>query len=319
MDKTVLIYLIFALAVGASLFIDLGVFSKRNATVSFRSALTQTFFWVFIALCFMGFLWYEEGRQVAIEYVSAYLMEWSLSIDNIFVFIVIFSAFKVKEEHQGRVLLVGILMAIVLRLLFITIGVALVNNFHWILYVFGVFLIYTAYKMFTATDDEEFRPMESKFYRLLNTYLPLTTSDGGGRYIIRENGKPMYTSLFVVVALLGAVDFLFALDSLPAVIGISRDRMVVYSSNVFAVLGLRSLFFLLKTAISKFDYLQQGISFVLFFIGVKMLLEHWLDARIEKHTQVYFSLLFIICCLSLSIVYSILHKKRGTPSDSNTK
>ena len=206
-------------------------------------------------------------------------------------------------------------MAIVLRIIFITIGVSLVNEFQWVLYFFGAFLVYTAYKMFTATEDQEFKPEESKFYKLLKKYLPLTHHDGGGKFIIKENGKPVYTTLFVVVVLLGAIDVLFAIDSLPAVIGISRNSIVVYSSNIFAVLGLRSLFFLLRTAISQFDYLQQGISFVLFFIGFKMIAEHWINQILSKNTQVLISLAVIVTCIGGSIWYSIYHKKKGTPED----
>ncbi|MEI8052991.1 MAG: TerC/Alx family metal homeostasis membrane protein [Bacteroidota bacterium] len=315
MDKSQVIYLVFGLVVLLSLIIDLGIFSKKNHSVSIQSAALQTVFWVLIAMGFMVFIWFECGRQTAIEYLSAYLMEWSLSIDNVFVFIIIFSAFKVKEIHYGRVLLIGILMAIFLRLLFITVGVSLVNEFHWILYLFGLFLVYTSFKMFTATDDQEFKPQESKVYKILNKYLPLVNHDGNGRFIIREKGKPIYTTLFVVVILLGAIDFLFALDSLPVVLGISRSRIVVYSSNIFAVLGLRSLFFLLRSAISKFDYLQQGISFVLFFIGIKMLAEHWINIWLEKQTQVYLSLLIIVISIFGSILYSVKRKKKGTPKD----
>ncbi len=315
MDKSQVIYLVFGLVVLLSLIIDLGIFSKKNHLVSIQSAALQTVFWVLIAMGFMVFIWFECGRQTAIEYLSAYLMEWSLSIDNVFVFIIIFSAFKVNEIHYGRVLLIGILMAIFLRLLFITVGVSLVNEFHWILYLFGLFLVYTSFKMFTATDDQEFKPQDSKVYKFLNKYLPLVNHDGNGRFIIREKGKPIYTTLFVVVILLGAIDFLFALDSLPVVLGISRSRIVVYSSNIFAVLGLRSLFFLLRSAISKFDYLQQGISFVLFFIGIKMLAEHWINIWLEKQTQVYLSLLIIVISIFGSILYSVKHKKKGTPKD----
>jgi len=315
MDKNHILYFVFITVILFSLIIDMGFFSQKNHKVSIRSAALQTIFWVAVAFCFMVFIGVEKGAQTAIEFLSAYLMEWSLSIDNIFVFIVIFSAFKVKEVHFGRVLLIGILMAIFLRIIFITIGVGLVNEFHWMLYIFGVFLVYTAYKMFTATEDEEFKPEDSRFYRILKKYLPLTHEDGNGKFIIRENGKPLYTSLFVVVVLLGVIDILFALDSLPAVLGISRNSIVVYSSNIFAVLGLRSLFFLLRTAVSQFDYLQQGISIVLFFIGIKMLAAHWIDQIADKNTQVFVSLAVIVCCIGGSIWYSVYHKKKGTPDD----
>ncbi len=315
MDKTQLIYIVFGAVIFIALVFDLGLLSKKNTVVSMKSALMQTIFWVLLALAFFAFVWFERDQKVALEYLSAYLMEWSLSIDNIFVFILIFSSFNVKEKFYGRVLLIGIMMAILFRIIFITVGVALVDQFHWILYVFGVFLLYTGYKMFTSTEDEEFDPHDTKVYRFLKKFLPLAPHDGNGRYVIRENGRPMYTTLFVVVVLLAAIDLVFALDSIPAVMGITRDKMVIYTSNIFAVLGLRSLFFLLRGAVSKFDYLQQGIAIVLVFIGVKMLAEHWINQLVDKNVQVLISLVLIILCITGSIVYSMYHQKKGAPKD----
>ena len=246
-------------------------------------------------------------------------MEWRLSIDNIFVFILIFNAFGVKEKYYPRVLLIGILMAILFRVIFITVGVELVYRFTWILYIFGVFLVYTGYKMFVATEEEEFDPHESKIYKFLQKFLPLAPPDGNGKYIIRENGRPVYTTLFVVVVLLASIDLVFALDSIPAVMGISRDRLVIYTSNIFAVLGLRSLFFLLRSAVSKFDYLQQGIAIVLVFIGLKMLGEHWINEWIDNNTQTFISLGVIIVCISGSVLYSIFMQKKGEPKEVEIK
>ncbi|MFN8289366.1 MAG: TerC/Alx family metal homeostasis membrane protein [Chitinophagaceae bacterium] len=325
MTRDQITYIVFGTILVASLIADLGFLSKKNQKVTIRQALYQTFFWVGLALAFFVFLWIENGQKPALEYVSGYLMEWSLSIDNIFVFILIFSAFSVKEKHFGRVLLVGIMMAIIFRVIFITVGVVLVEKFHWVLYIFGVFLVYTGYKMFTATEDEEFKPQESKVYRFLNKFLPLAPHDGGGKYRIIENGRPAYTTLFVVVMMLAAVDLVFALDSIPAVMGIvdtktpgyePTARMVIYTSNIFAVLGLRSLFFLLRGAVNKFDYLQQGIAIVLVFIGLKMLAAHWIDMVIDKQVQVFISLGVILTCISGSIFYSIFIDKKGTPRDA---
>jgi tellurite resistance protein TerC len=195
MDKTQLIYLVFGGVILLALTFDLGLLSKKNTIVSMRTALLQTIFWVLLALGFFVFVWIEKDEKIALEYLSAYLMEWSLSIDNIFVFILIFSSFSVKEKFYGRVLLIGIMMAIVFRILFITVGVALVDRFHWILYVFGVFLLYTGYKMFTSNEDEEFDPHDTKVYKFLKKFMPLASHDGNGKYIVRENGKPMYTTL----------------------------------------------------------------------------------------------------------------------------
>jgi tellurite resistance protein TerC len=308
-------YLVFGIVLVIALVFDLGLLSKKEQKITIRQALYQTFFWVSLALAFFIFVWIEKDQQIALEYLSAYLMEWSLSIDNIFVFILIFSSFGVKEKNYGRVLLAGILMAIIFRIIFITVGVALVERFHWVLYIFGVFLVYTGYKMFTANDDEQFDPHDSKVYKFLKRILPLVPHDGDGKYSVRVNGKKFYTSLFVVVMMLAAIDLVFALDSIPAVMGISRDKMVIYTSNIFAVLGLRSLFFLLRGAVSKFDYLQQGIAIVLVFIGVKMLCEHWINKWIDKPIQVAISLGVILICITGSIFYSIFIQKRGTPPD----
>jgi tellurite resistance protein TerC len=322
------VYLVFGIVLVVALVFDLGLLSKKNKTVTIRQALYQTSFWVGLALLFFVFMWFEgpslasenagpgtvSGSQLALEFISAYLMEWSLSIDNIFVFILIFTAFSVKEKHYPRVLLVGILMAILFRVIFIAVGVTLVAKFSWILYLFGAFLLYTGYTMFTAKKDEEFEPMESGAYRFLKRIFPLTNLDGGGKYFIKENGKGVYTSLFVVVVLLAVTDLVFALDSIPAVMGISRDPLVIYTSNIFAVLGLRSLFFLLRTAVSRFDYLQQGIAIVLVFIGAKMLGEHYVSQWVDKNMQVVISLGVILVCIAGSIFYSIFmngKKKAG--------
>jgi tellurite resistance protein TerC len=318
MNKEQITYLVFGIVLILALAFDLGLLSKKNQKITIRQALYQTFFWVGLALAFFVLVWVQKGQTTGLEYLSAYLMEWSLSIDNIFVFILIFASFGVKEKDYGRALLIGILMAILFRVIFITVGVALVEKFHWILYVFGAFLIYTGYKMFTASDDEEFDPHDTKIYRLVKRFLPLVQGDHNGKFAVRdENGKRRYTTLFVVVIMLAAIDFVFALDSIPAVMGISRDKLVIYTSNIFAVLGLRSLFFLLRGAVSKFDYLQQGIAIVLVFIGIKMLSEKWINQWIDKTTQVFISLGVIMLCLSGSIFYSIFIQKKGVPEDIN--
>jgi tellurite resistance protein TerC len=308
-------YLVFGIVLLLALIFDLGLLSKKGKKVTIKQALYQTFFWVGLALAFFVFMWLENGQTIALEYLSAYLMEWSLSIDNIFVFILIFSSFSVKEKNYGRVLLIGILMAIIFRIIFITVGVALVDRFHWVLYVFGVFLIYTGYKMFITDEEEEFDPQLSRVYKFVKRFVPLVPYDGDGRFSIRKDGKKFYTTLFVVVIMLATIDIVFALDSIPAVMGISRDKMVIYTSNIFAVLGLRSLFFLLRGAVSKFDYLPQGIAIVLIFIGLKMLGEKWINEWIDKPIQVFISLGVIMACIFGSIFYSIFMDKKGLPPD----
>ncbi|MCX6331917.1 MAG: TerC/Alx family metal homeostasis membrane protein [Bacteroidetes bacterium] len=310
MTKDQIVYVVFGLVITIALVLDLGFLSKKNTTITIRQALRQTFLWVLLALGFFIFMWIEEGQKLALEYLSGYLMEWSLSIDNIFVFILIFDAFKVKEMYLSRVLLIGILAAIVFRILFITVGVAIVAQFSWVLYLFGLFLLYTGYQMFVADEDAAFDPHESKIYKFLKSFLPLTPSDGDGKFMIRQNGKPVYTTLFVVVILLAAIDIVFALDSIPAVMGISRSSLVIYTSNIFAVLGLRSLFFLLRGAVNEFEHLQKGIALVLIFIGVKMLGEHYINMVMDKNAQVLLSLLVILFCITGSIFYSIFSNKR---------
>lgn len=313
MSKDQIVYSVFGCVIAVALVLDLGFLSKKNAVISVGQALKQTFLWVLLALGFFVFVWIEEGQKIGLEFLSGYLMEWSLSIDNIFVFILIFDSFKVKEKNYPRVLLIGILAAIVFRILFITVGVALVAKFSWVLYIFGVFLVYTGFHMFMADGDENFDPNESKIYKFLKKIFPIGSTDGDGKFVIRDhNNKPVYTSLFVVVILLAAIDIVFALDSIPAVMGISQSSLVIYTSNIFAILGLRSLFFLLRGAVNKFAFLQQGIAIVLVFIGVKMLGEHYINLWMDKNSQVLLSLLVILFCIMGSILYSIFINKQKT-------
>ena len=283
-----------------ALVFDLGLLSKSSSNITIKKALWLTVFWVSLAFAFFGFMWWEDGRTIAVEYISAYLMEWSLSIDNIFVFILIFNFFGIKEQFYARVLLIGILMAILFRMVFIAVGIELVNRFEWVLYIFGAILIYTGISIFRAKAEEEKNFEENRVYKLLKRILPITPNDGGGKWVIRKDGKRYYTSLFVVVIMLATTDIVFALDSIPAVFAISQKPIVVYTSNIFAVLGLRSLFFLLKGAANKFAHLQQGIAIILIFIGGKMLAE-WIDV----HVPIYISLLVIVTCIVASIVYSV--------------
>jgi tellurite resistance protein TerC len=300
MNRDQLTYLLFGGIVLVALIFDLGLLSKKNSHITIKKALWQTIFWVILAIGFMVFVWHEYGRTIAIEYISAYLTEWSLSIDNIFVFILIFSYFGMRQAYYARVLLIGILMAIVFRVIFITIGIALVERFEWLLYIFGAILVYTGIKMFAAKHNDEPNLSENKVYNFIRRFLPITNEDGGGKFTIRKNGKRYYTAIFVVVIMLATTDVVFALDSIPAVFGISTHRVVIYTSNIFAVLGLRSLFFLLRGAVNKFAYLQQGIAIVLIFIGLKMLAEIF-----HIVIPIVISLLVILVCLVTSIIYSI--------------
>lgn len=316
MDKEQLIYLVFTAVIIIALIFDLGLLSKKNTVINLKKALLQTGFWVLLSFLFCGFIVYEnnegQGKHDAILYISAYLLEWSLSIDNIFVFIIIFSFFKVKENSYSRVLLLGILMAIVFRIAFIALGSELVARFNWVMYIFGIFLLYTGFKMFSSKEEAEFNPEENWAFKGMKKFLRTTNDDGDGKFIVYKNSKAYFTKLSMVVLMLGLIDIVFAIDSIPAVFSIipnPNKKLLIFSSNIFAVLGLRSLFFLLKGAASEFDYLQQGIAIVLLFIGVKMLVANWV------HVPIWASLLMIVVCIAGSIIYSMYHKRKGVPDD----
>lgn len=304
MTSTEWTYLVFGIVLLTAIIFDLGLLSKKGHIISIKQAFFQTVFWVSLAIGFGVFIWFEDGQGLAMEYLSAYLMEWGLSIDNIFVFILIFSFFNIPERHANRVLLLGILLAIILRIIFITIGIALIEQFHWILYIFGGFLVYTGVKMFVVDSEAEFDAQNNIVYKLLKRLLPITQDNSSGKFTQVIDGKKHYTMLFVVLILLAATDIVFALDSIPAVFAITQHKMVIYTSNIFAVLGLRSLFFLLKGAVAKFKYLKEGIAIVLIFIGVKMLIDYF-----GIHFPIIVSLLAIVVFLGGSILFS-LYKNR---------
>jgi tellurite resistance protein TerC len=316
MTTTQIAYLTFGGVIILALIFDLGILSKKNQVISIKTAAKQTLFWVGLSFVFFAFLWWEENPNVALKYITAYLMEWSLSIDNIFVFILIFSFFKVSETDAGRALLVGILLAIVFRILFIALGIELINRFHWLLYIFGAFLVYTGIKLFTKNEEEEeFNPSSSKIYKWFTSLFRVAEAPPNGRYIFRYKGKTFFTRLSVVVVMLAATDIVFALDSIPTVVSLVRDDpkipfsesdiLVIYSSNIFAVLGLRSLFFLLKGAVNKFSYLQQGIAFVLIFVGIKMLIEFF-----HIKIPISISLAVIVVSLGTAMLYSLYKAKK---------
>jgi tellurite resistance protein TerC len=298
-------YLIFGIVLVVAIIFDLGLLSRKSHSISIKQAFVQTMFWVFLGCGFFVFVWFEDGRKIALEYISAYLMEWGLSIDNIFVFILIFSYFRIPSVHANRVLLLGILLAIILRVIFITVGIALIDRFYWLLYLFGAFLVYTGFKMFFVNTEEEFDPEDNVVYKFLKKHLRLSHDNSSGKFTQKINGKTHYTMLFVVMIMLAATDIIFALDSIPAVFSITQNKMVIYTSNIFAVLGLRSLFFLLQTAVEKFKYLKEGIAIVLIFIGLKMLVSFF-----DIHVDISISLLVIVVCLGGSVLFSIYKNKQ---------
>ncbi|MFM7194753.1 MAG: TerC/Alx family metal homeostasis membrane protein [Bacteroidota bacterium] len=301
---------VFALVILVFLLLDLGLFNKEPKAIDTRSALKQSIFWVSVSTVF-GILVYffdERGADGSLEYFSAYLTEYALSVDNIFVILLILKYFSVKEEYYHKILFWGILGALVFRGVFIFVGALLVAKFHWILYLFGAFLVYSGIKIYFNDQEDEMDPGTNPILKLCKRWLPVSHDDGGGQFTLRENGKLMFTPLFLVVVLIETTDLVFAVDSIPAAFAISQSEFIIYTSNIFAVLGLRAMFFLLSGVIDRFYLLQKGLSIILFFIGAKMLVElgagRLPDWLVHLHPGISFG--FIILTLALSIIFSVI-------------
>lgn len=327
------LYGVFGTVIVVFLLLDLGLFNKTAHKISTKSALYQSIFWVVISTIF-GYLIYlrgpyeslEGGQMVSlsgfdatVQYFSAYLTEYALSVDNIFVILLILKYFKVKEEYFHKVLFWGILGAVFFRGIFIFVGAILIHKFHWILYIFGVFLIYSGIKIYFEDDDEKIDPEKNPILRFCRKYLPITKDEMGGQFMARIGGKLMFTPLFLVIILIETTDLIFAIDSIPAAFAITTNEFIIYTSNIFAVMGLRAMFFLLSGIIDKFYLLQKGLSVILFFIGAKMLLEmgKGYDFLPEIITDIppTISFIFIIITLTLSIVFSIIIPRKSKESD----
>lgn len=264
------VWMFFYAVVLIALFIDIGIVNRRSHAPTRTETITWSIIWVSLALGFNAFIFWQFGLAHAKLFLTGYLIELSLSIDNLFVFLLIFGYFKVPKKYQHRVLFWGIFMALVMRLAMIFAGAELVESFSWVLYVFGGFLIYTGIKMFG--DDEAFEPEESAIVRLTTRLVPITKTYDGERFFVKIDGKRTGTLLLLVLIVINVADLVFAVDSIPAIFGITTDRFIVYTSNIFAILGLRTFFFLLLEMAEKFHFLKYGLAFVLTFIGAKMLL-----------------------------------------------
>ena len=269
MSETALLWIFFNVFVLAMLALDLGVFHKKSHEVSVREALTWTVVWITLAMCFNLFVFYYFDKEKALEFFTGYIIEKSLSVDNIFVIILIFSYFQVPSAYQHKVLFWGILGALVMRVTFIPTGVELIHRFHWLIYIFGGFLIYTGIKMLTS-GDVKIDPEKNPLVKLARRVMPITPSFEKDRFFVKRNGSTWATPLFLVVILIETTDLIFAVDSIPAILAISDDSFIVYTSNVFAILGLRSLYFALAGIEKYFKYLKYGLSAILVFVGVKM-------------------------------------------------
>jgi len=288
--------------------VDLGIFHRNAHSVGVKEALTWSAVWVTLALAFSGFVWTQFGRDAGIEYLTAYLIEKSLSVDNIFVFIVIFASLKIPQAYQHRVLFWGILTALVLRAIMIFAGVALIQRFHWLMYVFGAFLIFTGVKLFVARNEEE-QPANSRVTRAVSRLVPFTDQLHGSHFWAIEAGKRVGTPLLLCLLLIEVSDVVFALDSIPAIFAVTTDPFIVFTSNVFAILGLRSLFFVLAGAMEKFSYLKVGLAMILVFVGAKMTAVDFVKI------PAVVSLGIIASILAGSVVASILKTRRDDDRD----
>ena len=309
MPVSPIFWIVFAVVVLGMIAIDLGIFTRKSHTVSFREALTWTGVWATLATCFGIWIWNSQGQTKGLEFFNGYLIELSLSADNVFIFALIFRNFGVPPQYQHKVLIWGVLSALVMRFILIGIGVQLINQFHWILYIFGAFLVYTGVKMLWSRSEEEEDPSDNPVVRYARRVLPLTPTWVGDRFWVTENGKRFFTPLFIVLICIEISDLIFAVDSIPAVFGITQDQFIIFTSNVFAIMGLRSLYFVLSGVIDKFHYLKPGLGLILAFVGVKMLLGHT-DYKIGNE----FSLAFTILVLAASIIGSMVFPK--APSGS---
>jgi tellurite resistance protein TerC len=314
-----LLFGVFGAVIILFLLVDLGVFHKKHQKVSQKEALQQSIFWVIVSAIYGVIIYfYGPGPQASLEFFSAYVTEKALSVDNIFVILLILKYFKVKEEYFHNILFWGILGAIVFRAVFIFVGALLISQFHWILYIFGIFLIYSGVKIFNEDEDMEIEPEKNPIVKWSRKVLPLTKSDYDGKFFIRRMGKVMFTPLFIVILLIESTDLIFAVDSIPAAFAITQNEFVIYTSNIFAVMGLRAMFFLLANVLDKFYLLQKGLSVVLIFIGAKMLLENsyvqqglgWLFNVEHVHIPIFLSFGIIIFALVASIVLSLIFPKK---------
>ncbi|MFZ5434532.1 MAG: TerC family protein [Calditrichota bacterium] len=273
MSLVLLKWILFNLFVIGMLALDLGVFHRKAHVVKMKEALLWSAFWIALSLLYNVFVYFWKGPQPALEFLTGYLIEKSLSVDNIFVFVMLFSYFKVPAEYQHRVLFWGILGALILRGILIAVGAALIATFEWVIYLFGVFLIYTGFKMALA-KEHGVDPSHNPVVKWFRKFVPVTKYYCGQRLVIGKMGRIVATPLLLVLVTVELTDLLFALDSIPAIFAVTRDPFIVYTSNVFAILGLRALYFALAGVVHKFRYLKYGLGIVLSFVGVKMLLSH---------------------------------------------
>ena len=286
--------------------LDLGVFHKHTHVVPVKEAIVWSIVWISLALIFNIFVFFEFGKVKALEFLTGYVIEYSLSVDNIFVFILIFSFFAVKPQYQHKILFWGIVGALVMRGIFIFAGVALINRFHWIVLIFGGFLVFTGIRML-FTKEAEVDPEKNPIVKFFKRFLPVSHELHGDKLFIRQNHRLYATPLFLVLLIIETSDLIFAVDSIPAILAISHDRFIVYTSNIFAIMGLRSLYFAIAGIMGLFRYLKIGLAFVLTFVGLKMLFAYF-----SLDIPIVISLLIIISILLVSVLASVFIKTGKT-------
>lgn len=302
----------FATFIVTMLVLDLGVFHRRAHAVSLKEAGIWVAVWVSLALIFNLVVYYLKGSQAALAFLTAYLIEESLSIDNMFVFLMLFAYFGVKAEHQHRVLFWGIVGALVMRGIFIAAGVTLLAKFHWLIYVFGAFLVYTGIKM-ASPKVMEVHPEHNPVLKLACRFIPITKDYVGQRFLTREAGRLVATPLLLVLLIVESTDVVFAVDSIPAVLAVTRDPLIIYTSNAFAILGLRSIFFVLAGIMGLFKYLKVGLSVVLTFVGAKMLISGFYEIPIAVSLGVVFGVLFLSVLISVLLRPEEVEKPEPEP------
>jgi len=298
-----MMWLAFGSIIAVMFVLDLFVFNRKSHEIKFREALSWTIVWVSLAMAFNAGVWYFMGPAKALEFFTGYLIEESLSVDNLFVFIMIFSYFRVSRAQQPKILKWGIIGALVMRGIFILVGIELIERFHWMVYIFGAILVYTGIKMAFGGDDKV-EPEKNPLVRLVRRFVPITKRARGDKFFIRRNGILAATPLFLTLIVVESSDVIFAVDSIPAVLAVTHDPFIVYSSNVFAIMGLRSLYYLLAHVMEMFAYLKLGVSFILAFVGAKMLLVDVVEIPLQL------SLGVIIGTLAVSILTSVLLAKK---------
>ncbi|EQB62888.1 MAG: hypothetical protein RBG1_1C00001G0467 [candidate division Zixibacteria bacterium RBG-1] len=299
MTVSLLSWVIFNLFILALLALDLGVFHRREHEVRFKEALIWSFVWIALALIFNAGIYFWKGQKLALEFLTGYLIEKSLSVDNIFVFLLIFSYFKVPAKYQHKVLFWGILGALVMRAFFIAIGITLIRKFHWVIYFFGAFLIFTGIKLWLE-KKKEIQPEKNPVLKLFRKMMPVTEQYREGKFFVKIDKRRFATPLFIVLLVVETTDLIFAVDSIPAILAITLDPFIVYTSNVFAILGLRALYFALAGIMQLFEFLHYGLAGILVFIGIKMIL-----SDIYK-IPIGISLIVVAGILAISIVVSLV-------------